>query len=389
MYRGFTMAGTILPAVDKYLKKLYYTPSQPGSLGGARKLYEAVKRDGKYKLTLADIKQWLSGQETYSLHRPARKNFERNHVVTVGAWEQGDSDLMDLQRYAKQNNGIRFILIMIDVFSRYLWVAPLKSKSAEDMIKGLHNIFSQQKPRKLRTIRHDKGQEFLSKKVQNYLGSQHIHDFPSENSQIKANFAEIAIKYLKTRIFRYFTLHQTHRYIHILSQLVKSYNNTVHSATGVAPVHVNESNQQAIWDRLYLPPKAYRGLLQERHSTRTPKFQFKVGDYVRVSYIRDKFARGFDQYFSGEIFQIVERKLRQDIPVYKLRGYDGEMITGYFYSQELQRITYDKDALYKIDKIIKTRVISNRTQYRVSWQNWPSRYNSWIDSDQLKQLRRR
>ena len=375
----------IPPRVDRYLRKIYYNPAQVGSFGGARRLYETVKQEGKYNLSLSFIRKWLSGQETYSLHRPVLRKFKTNHVITSGPFAQADTDLMDMTRYAKQNDNMRFVLIVIDIFSKYLWVAALKSKTAKDVIAGFEAIMSQQK-HPIRTYRSDMGKEYVAGPVQSYFTRNNINHITTQNPP-KANFAERVIRTIKSKIMRYFTEHQTHRYIDILPKLVASYNRTKHTTTGVAPVNVNQSNAQAIWDRVYASPRLYRQLVSETNTRERP-YRFKVGDYVRVSYLKQAFTRGsYDQGWSGEIFQIMSRRKRQDIPVYTLRDYSGQDITGTFYEPELQKITFKANALYKIERIIKKKVSRGRTSYLVKWQNWPSFYNSYITQQQLQTLR--
>ena len=370
-------------SINKYLHRLYYTPSEAGSYSSASKLYQAVKRDGKYKLTLKDVQKWLAGQSTYTLHKPARKSYPTSRVIVAGLYNQIDADLMDMSRYAKANKNIRFVLIAIDVFSRYLWVSLLQSKSANQVVKGFKDIFNRQ-PRMFKTIRTDKGGEFVNATLKRFFKNRGIHHFVTHNLP-KANYAEIIIKNLKQRIFRYFTEHQTHQYVNILSDIVHSYNNTVHSSIKIAPVDVNENNQQEIWDRLYLPTELYARL--GKRATKRTQFKFKVGDYVRISYLKEKFTRYYDQSWTSEIFQISQRKMRDHLPVYRVRDYNGENIIGTFYEPELQKITYNPDTLYTIERVLYRRRIGNKTFYKVKWLNWPNRFNSFIDSRQIRSLR--
>ena len=98
------MTRNISRPVARYLEKLYFTPKSIESSGGAKSLYEAVKKDGKYALTLRDIKEWLRGVESYSPYHHASINFPTSYVITGRLFEMGDTDLMDMVRYFCQND---------------------------------------------------------------------------------------------------------------------------------------------------------------------------------------------------------------------------------------------------------------------------------------------
>ena len=212
--------------MDKYLSSIYYDPKHPGSYAGPAKLYKVVKAAGK-KITLHQIREWLKGQETYTLHRRVRHKFPRNRVVVAGIDDQWDTDLMDMVSLSKHNDGVKYVLVAIDIFSRYTWMRPLKSKQGKDVIEAFASIFSE--GRKPRALRSDKGTEYTGRLTQQYLREQHVKHFVTQN-EVKANYAERVIKTIKGRIFKYFTKKQTYEYIDILKDFVSSYNHTYHGS---------------------------------------------------------------------------------------------------------------------------------------------------------------
>ena len=108
---------------EDYLKKIYYDPTSPASFSGPDKLYVYVKKDGKYK-----IKKWLQQQEPYSMQRPLRKPSNRTHIVVAGIDDQWSADLMDMIKFSKYNDVFAYVLVVIDVFSKYLWLRKLRQK---------------------------------------------------------------------------------------------------------------------------------------------------------------------------------------------------------------------------------------------------------------------
>ncbi|GIY85182.1 hypothetical protein CEXT_30161 [Caerostris extrusa] len=114
------------------LEKFYKNPKEPASFGGINALRRAVGKQVKTK----DIKQWLETKDSYTLHKPARRNFKKNRVIVGGIDEQFQADLLDLQSIKQFNNGYKFLLTCIDVFSKYAWAIPLKDKTGQSILKG-------------------------------------------------------------------------------------------------------------------------------------------------------------------------------------------------------------------------------------------------------------
>ena len=113
----------------KELDKIYYNVGEPGSYGGVKRLLDTAKAKG-LKVTEKTIKKYLTGQASYSLHKPARKHFTRNPTVVGGIDQQWQADLADMQAIAKDNNGVHYILTVIDIFSKFAWAIPVKNKGS-------------------------------------------------------------------------------------------------------------------------------------------------------------------------------------------------------------------------------------------------------------------
>jgi hypothetical protein len=90
--------------------------SHPAAFAGPDKLYDVIRKEGKYNIGLGIIRKILSKKETYSLQKPARRNFPRNRVIVSGIDAQWDGDLASMENVSKYNNGIRFLLVLIDIF---------------------------------------------------------------------------------------------------------------------------------------------------------------------------------------------------------------------------------------------------------------------------------
>ena len=118
------------------MEKIYFNPSNPESFKGANKLHQAIKDEGKYTIPLSKVKQWLQNQESYSLHKPLRRAFRCLKVIVGRINDQYKADLADIQKLKDKNDGLQFLLIIIDVFSRFMWVEPLENKLEDTIINA-------------------------------------------------------------------------------------------------------------------------------------------------------------------------------------------------------------------------------------------------------------
>ena len=211
--------GTLLmaPRKEQPLRTVYFDPKSVGSYGGVDTLQRVTRMPRKR------VGEWLSEQDAYTLHKPARRHFKRRRVIVGGLRQQWQADLVDLSQLKKDNDGMTFLLTVIDVFSKVAWCVPMKKKSAASLVAALDSTFSRGWPKTLQT---DQGLEFLNKSVQTLSKKHGIHHFSTHNAETKASVVERFNRTLKTRMWRYFTKHQTGRYIDVLQDLVQSYYNT-------------------------------------------------------------------------------------------------------------------------------------------------------------------
>jgi hypothetical protein len=337
------------------METAYYMPKHPGSFGAVQSL---KRYSGK---PLKEVKAWLSTQKAYTLHKPARKHFERRKTYSKGIDDIFQADLADLSNIAGYNDGFRYLLTCIDVFSKFAFAIPIKNKTGTTLTEAFERILQERKCNMLQT---DKGTEFLNHIFQAMLKKNNIHFYTSENEDIKAAVVERFNRTLKTKMWKYFTYKNTLKYIDILDDLLHSYNNTYHSSIRMAPSQVDPSNADIILKRLYpIKPK--------------PKWKYVVGDRVRICKAKRVFKKGYLPNWTDEIFTIARRYPTHPV-TYGLDDYDGESIKGKFYEFEIQKIVKEDD-VYDVEKILKTRKRRGKTEYFVKWKGYPDKFNSWID----------
>jgi hypothetical protein len=314
--------------MNEIVEAAYTNPLHAGSFSGSNKLHHALKNQGIGEYS---IEKWLSGYDDYTLHKRPTRRFRRARVKVGGIDSQWDADLADMQSYASSNDGYRFILIVIDILSRFLWTRALKSKKGIDVKTAFQDIFLDRKPR---TIRTDKGQEFNAIVVQKYFHEEGVHHFQTQN-EVKASFAERVIKTLKLRLSRYFSLKQNNRWIDVLQDFTSSYNATYHRSIKRTPRSVTKLNEVEVWQNQYDLPQTQK----RPKKTKTPKikspFRYKIGDFVRISHLRNLFDREYDERWSGEVFKIAKTFVKQGFPMYTLQDIMGEVIKGSFLSNRV------------------------------------------------------
>lgn len=360
---------------EDYLKEIYFDPKNPASFSGPAKLYQFVQKDGKFDISRYKIRKWLQQQEPYSLQRPNRLHFKRTPIVVAGIDDQWSADLMDMVKFSDSNNGVKYILVVVDTFSKYLWLRPLKDKTGASVAKAFSDIFNEgRKPNRIRT---DKGQEFRANVVKDLMQSKNIKQLFAENES-KAAISERAIKTIKSKILRYLTYKNSFNYIDELQNFSDGYNKTTHRTIDMAPKDVTENNEEDVRISTYFN--------RPKSQAKLSKYRFKPGDRVRITHLRNKFSREYDQRWTGEVFTIAQRFHRGQKPIYRLKDYNGEDISGSFYQPELQKVNLKDDELFKIEKVIRERGRGNNKQYFVKWLYWPKKFNSWVKARDIEQI---
>jgi len=366
----------------EYLEENYFNLKSPLSYAGPIKIYHILKAGGKYNVGINAIRQWLQDVDAYSLQRPLRYKFKTRRVISQGLDALWDVDLADVSNLASENDGIRYLFIAIDVFSRYLWVVPLKNKRHESIIDGFKEIFKA--GRKPKEVRSDPGSEWKNKWVKTYLQKEGVDHYVTHNVT-HANYAERVIRTLKTLMYRYFTHRRTYHYLDVLDELVKNYNSSPHSALGnKAPVSITEGNEAIVWKRLYVDSLKRKPVMKKKKLSKP--YKFKIGDFVRISSGRRTFQRDYEQKWTEEVFIIHKRYLRQGIPIYKIVDYDGDAVMGTFYSSELQKVSKTREDLFKVEKVLKRRTRNGIKEAFVKWLGYPKKFNSWVKEVDIQDL---
>ena len=225
-------------------------------------------------------------------------------------------DLADMQSLSRKNKGIKYLLCVIDLFSKSALVVPLKDKKGISIAYAFDKIIRQSN-RKPNKIWVDQGSEFYNRDFKKWLSDNNIEMYSAYNEG-KPVVAERFIRTLKNKFYKHMTATGKNVYYNVLDNVVSKYNNTKHSTIKTKLIDVKNNK------RVYI----------DEHNEKDSRF--KVGDRVRISKFKNIFAKGYTPNWSKEIF-IVD-KINDTVPyTYNIKDLNDEEIIGSFYDKELQK----------------------------------------------------
>ena len=301
---------------DKVLRdKAYDIASNPKYDGYQRGLASMVYKFLDKKSTGSGIARDSSSILADELHKPIIRKFNKRKVYSQFKDNIWGVDLADMQSLSRKNKGIKYILCVIDLYSKYAFVIPLKDKKGISIVNVFDKIIKQSN-RKPNKIWVDQGGEFYNNVFEKWLYDNDIIMYSTYNEG-KSVVAERFIRTLKNKLSKHMTATGKIVYCDVLDDVVHKYNNTKHSTIKMKPIDVKNNKIVYI----------------DEHNEKDSKF--KVGDRVRISKFKNIFAKGYPPNWSSEIF-IVD-KINDTVPyTYNLKDLNDEEIIGSFYDKELQ-----------------------------------------------------
>ena len=274
-----------------------------------------------------------------------------------------------MQQLKSYNHGFRYILNVIDVFSKFVWSVPIKDKTGKTITNTSQSIVktSKRKPEKLWV---DNGSEFYNNIFKKWLVENEVKIYNTFNEG-KAVVIERFNRTLKNKMCKYFTAYNTYKYVDVLPDLINEYNNHKHSTIKMTPTEASmKYNEKVIQNDVY-----------SIHDKTIYKSKFMVGDRVRIStYKRTLFDKGYTPNWSEDVFVIVGIQ-HTNPTTYIIKDYNNEIIEVSFYENELQKTDQD---FYRIDKVIKKDY--KKKLALVSWKSYPKELNSWIPLNDVKNI---
>lgn len=361
--------------MEERVRRAYVTPGHPVAYSAPA----AVARH--FGISRHRAKTYLQGIESYGLHREYKQPKHYNPYYVHNRRKQVQGDLIDIAKISSQNGGVKFLLLLIDIFTKKVWVYPLRDKSGPSVKRVLTTwllSLAGQLPEILKT---DRGREFIARPVQQLLAAHGVEWQPASGT-LKAAIAERANKTLQILIYKYLTENETLRYLDKLPALVRTYNKRPHRSLGgltpaAADLPENEARVQATFHERYAKLAALR----------RQNLPLKVGQLVRVKTEAKKIsssARAYALQFHGEYFRIIRINRTLPVAMYYLSSLDtGEHIEGGFYANELQP---QKGDVFRIESVLGRRRRRGRREILVKWRYFGPRWNEWIPETDLRRV---
>ncbi|CAB3977391.1 uncharacterized transposon-derived [Paramuricea clavata] len=263
----------------------------------------------------------------YSLHDKKKHVYKRLKIYVQNKNDQWSIDLADLNELSGYNNQYRYILVCVDVATRYAFVKMLKTKSAHNVCNKFEEMIRENgAPKKIQA---DEGTEFndIRKKLAPKYNFKLFH---TQNREIKASHAERFIQTLKLMIRRTLTVVSSYRFIKYLPALLERYNEAPHRGIyNAKPVDLYVHNKRPAF-------LAFKILKNVLHGSQITTSLLRIGQKVRVARLKNSiFEKASLRRWGREIF-VIDKVIISDPVTYKLKDSNDEEITGIFYREELQ-----------------------------------------------------
>lgn len=303
---------------------------------------------------------------TKEILKPVNSNFERRRVKAGKIHDIWSCDLVDMIEFSDVNNEFNYMLNIVDVFSKYAWIIPLKTKGSKEVVEAFEPLFKEFKPLHIWV---DNGKEFYNKEMTKLIKKYNVNRY-STYSEHKSAVVERFNRTIKNIVWRHFLTNQTRNWVDVIDKIVNDYNNRKHSTIKMKPIEAlrNEEKVREIYSKKDI---------QSFHNEPV----FKVGDFVRISRVKGVFEKGYNPNWSSEVYVI--KKVNDTDPItYNLDDKLGESLEGSFYTNELQKTKIPDFAL--VEKVIKRRTYKGEKQAFVKYIGYDEKFNSWInESDTL------
>ena len=236
-------------------------------------------------ITLKKIQDTLNNQNTNQIHSNIRiKPTDYNQIISYGFGELC-TDILDLSVYQKENEGYRYLLLVQDIESRFLFVAPMKKKDTETVLHEFKKIeYAFQYP--IKSITADKGSEFTNTMFRNYFKNVQLYFKEPEMHNSALSIIDRMCLTIRNLLKRYFTANGNHIWISIINRLIKNINTTENRGINA------------------IPEQVYLGQDTNNQVIRPPPPQLKIGQKVRIRNNVVSFNRKHLSKFSNRVYTI-------------------------------------------------------------------------------------
>jgi transposase InsO family protein len=305
--------------MNRILERHYYNLNYPESFTTKT----ALERRFKGEIEKNDVDEWTQAQKTITEYAPARKNFLRRPTVAHKRDSVWAADTAFFISLAKYNRGYKYLVIIVDVLSKFVRAVPLKTKKPAELLQGMKKIFKTAKPSIFYV---DMGTEFSSH-FSKYLKENNIQLWRAHN-ETKSSVAERYIQTYKLRVYRYMHYNNTKKWIDVYEKILNNMNNSYNYAIKMKPVDCVSLEQQR---------RAFINLYGTKIGFTPKEDGLEDGQQVKISNLRIPFRKAFLRNFSELPYTLIQKYPKENQTVYTLKANDGEIIKGKFYRKEFKK----------------------------------------------------
>jgi Integrase core domain len=366
--------------IENLLASIYYDPSHSASYKGISPLLKEVNRilveSGRPKLPRQTVVDWAEKQDSYTSIKNSRIKFPTNPYKIPKLDSQAGSDMIDMRKFKKENDDFSWILVFMNLYSRFVWTEAVKSKDAKSVLNAIKKILARI-PFKHQSLQTDRGGEYYNQHLLEFLKEQDIKLFSTGSSVFPV---ERFNRTFLARLFRYQTAKNTRRWVSVLQDLTDSYNNGFHTAISATPYEILNGLKEV---KNVRTSKAYEAQFQ-KYVNQDRKYALPINQLVRLSYDPhhgNPFQKSYHSRWTDELFrvaEIIDKPGRRLLYKVKSIGEPAELIQNTFYANELSKVNeaFLSGSLH-IDKILKYRGKGKKREALVTWKNYPKDYTTW------------
>ena len=350
-----------------------WTSNLPHSFGGKYRSYQYYVNTPKHT-----IEEAFKRNDIYTRYYQYRRARYNNPVYVYRKREQFQADVIFFSDplMVKASKNMKYLLVIIDVFTKFVFLFPLKQIKGENVAKCFQSLFINHKPEKITT---DAGKEFLNKHVKKVIDDFHVKHYVAKG-RTKACIAERFNLTIQRLIFQLCRFHNTNNWCSdiILKKATEIYHNRFHHTIKMSPTEAEKEINQSKIRNIYI--KKYRKADEKKKNAK-----FKEGDTVRISTIRKIFDRGYQQNFTTEVWKIHKILNNLPLPRYIVKDENDEILDSILNENEL--IHYIPSGIYEIEKILDTRWRNKRKEYLIRWLHYSKDFDSWIPAKSLESVK--
>lgn len=296
--------------IGKRSIEIYIDPAHPASFSHPEKVHQYLRKEKGFKnVNLKQVKQALYSLNSYSQHKRLINKYSRMITRSDDADERWQIDLMKIENLTSNiDKPFKYLLLIIDVFTRFLFAVPLYDKSRKEVTEGLELIF-------LTTgkipysITSDAGLEFNNDNVRSLCKKYKINQFFSVPKITHASIVERVILSLRIKIGKMMTQLKNENIMNIIEYAVNSYNNSIHSSLGMTPAEANfgtgANRQLAQFTSMQRNTSK-----KERNGANQEISSLREGDDVRLpqfmAYREKQFKKAHVPTFGEDVYKIAK-----------------------------------------------------------------------------------